>query len=47
MSPRTSTNGGGIVTYEQDGKQYVDVASGKSGGSLPLQGSATVLIFGM
>jgi alcohol dehydrogenase (cytochrome c) len=38
---------GGIVTYEQEGKQYVAVASGNSGGSIPLQGSATVLIFGM
>jgi len=38
---------GGIVTYQQDGKQYVAVASGNSGGSIPLQGSATVLIFGL
>jgi alcohol dehydrogenase (cytochrome c) len=38
---------GGIVTYQQDGKQYVAVTSGNSGGSIPLQGSATVLIFGL
>ena len=38
---------GGIVTYQQGGKQYVAVASGNSGGSIPLQGSATVLIFGL
>jgi alcohol dehydrogenase (cytochrome c) len=37
---------GGIVTYQQHGKQYVAVASGNSGGSIPLQGSATLLIFG-
>ena len=39
--------GGGIVTYQQDDKQYVAVASGNSGGSIPLQGSATVVIFGL
>jgi PQQ-dependent dehydrogenase (methanol/ethanol family) len=38
---------GGIVTYEKGGKQYVAVASGNSGGSIPLQGSATILIFGL
>jgi len=38
---------GGIVTYQKDGKQYVAVASGHSGGSIPVQGSATVVIFGM
>jgi len=38
---------GGIVTYETGGKQYVAVASGNSGGSIPLQGSATILIFGL
>jgi len=37
---------GGVVTYEQKGKQYVAVASGHSGGSIPLQGSTTVVIFG-
>ena len=30
---------GGVVTYEQNGKQYVAVASGSSGGSIPLTGS--------
>ena len=29
---------GGVVTYEQNGKQYVAVASGSSGGSIPLTG---------
>jgi PQQ-dependent dehydrogenase (methanol/ethanol family) len=38
---------GGIVTYEKGGKQFVAVASGNSGGSIPLQGSATIVIFGM
>ena len=38
---------GGIVTYQQGGKQYVAVASDNSGGSIPLQGSATLLIFGL
>ena len=38
---------GGIVTYQKDGKQYVAVASGNSGGSIPLQGGATILIFGL
>ncbi len=38
---------GGVVTYEQKGKQYVAVASGHSGGSIPLQGSTTVVIFGL
>ncbi len=37
---------GGVVTYERGGKQYVAVASGNSGGSLPLQGSPTVVLFG-
>lgn len=37
---------GGVVTYEQNGRQYVAVASGSSGGSIPLTGSATVVIFG-
>jgi len=36
---------GGIVTYEQKGKQYVAVATGSSGGSIPLTGAATVVIF--
>ena len=37
---------GGIVTYEVKGKQYVAVASGHSGGSIPLSGSTTVVVFG-
>jgi alcohol dehydrogenase (cytochrome c) len=37
---------GGVVTYEQKGKQYVAVASGSSGGSIPLTGSTTIVIFG-
>jgi PQQ-dependent dehydrogenase (methanol/ethanol family) len=37
---------GGVITYEQKGKQYVAVASGHSGGSIPLTGSATIVIFG-
>jgi alcohol dehydrogenase (cytochrome c) len=37
---------GGIVTYEKDGRQYVAVASGNSGGSIPLQGASTIVIFG-
>ena len=36
---------GGVLTYEQNGKQYVAVASGSSGGSIPLTGSATIVIF--
>ncbi|HTO45302.1 MAG TPA: PQQ-binding-like beta-propeller repeat protein [Burkholderiales bacterium] len=38
---------GGIVTYEQDGRQYVAVASGHSGGSIPLSGACTIVIFGL
>ena len=38
---------GGVVTYEQKGRQYVAVASGHSGGSIPLTGSTTVVIFGL
>lgn len=37
---------GGVITYEVQGKQYVAVASGHSGGSIPLNGSATLVIFG-
>ncbi len=37
---------GGVVTYERKGKQYVAVASGNSGGSIPLPGSATIVVFG-
>ncbi len=37
---------GGVVTWEQGGKQYVAVASGHSGGSIPLSGSTTIVVFG-
>jgi PQQ-dependent dehydrogenase (methanol/ethanol family) len=37
---------GGVITYEAGGKQYVAVASGHSGGSIPLTGATTVVIFG-
>jgi len=37
---------GGVITYEVEGRQYIAVASGHSGGSIPLTGSATVVIFG-
>ena len=37
---------GGVITYQVKGKQYVAVASGHSGGSIPLTGSNTVVIFG-
>jgi len=37
---------GGIITYERGGKQYVAVTSGNSGGSIPLKGSPTVVVFG-
>jgi alcohol dehydrogenase (cytochrome c) len=36
---------GGVITYEVKDKQYVAVASGFSGGSIPMTGSATVVIF--
>ena len=36
---------GGVITYEQKGRQFVAVASGHSGGSIPLTGSTTVVIF--
>jgi len=36
---------GGVITYEQKGRQYVAVATGHSGGSIPLTGSATIVIF--
>jgi PQQ-dependent dehydrogenase (methanol/ethanol family) len=38
---------GGVVTYEHDGRQYVAVASGSSGGSIPLSGACTIVIFGL
>jgi alcohol dehydrogenase (cytochrome c) len=38
---------GGVVTYEKNGRQYVAVASGNSGGSIPLQGASTIVIFGL
>jgi alcohol dehydrogenase (cytochrome c) len=37
---------GGVITYERDGKQYVAVAAGNSGGSIPLKGLPTVVVFG-
>jgi PQQ-dependent dehydrogenase (methanol/ethanol family) len=37
---------GGVITYQVKGRQYVAVASGSSGGSIPLNGAATVVIFG-
>jgi PQQ-dependent dehydrogenase (methanol/ethanol family) len=37
---------GGVITYEVKGRQYVAVASGHSGGSIPLNGSTTIVIFG-
>lgn len=37
---------GGVITYERNGKQYVAVASGRSGGSIPLTGSTMIVIFG-
>jgi PQQ-dependent dehydrogenase (methanol/ethanol family) len=37
---------GGVITYESRGKQYVAVATGHSGGSIPLTGSTTIVIFG-
>jgi alcohol dehydrogenase (cytochrome c) len=36
---------GGIVTWEQGGKQYVAVASGHSDGSIPVSGSPTIVVF--
>jgi alcohol dehydrogenase (cytochrome c) len=36
---------GGVITYEVKDKQYVAVASGSSGGSIPVTGSATIVIF--
>lgn len=36
---------GGVVTYESKGKQYVAVATGSGGGSIPLTGSPTIAIF--
>jgi PQQ-dependent dehydrogenase (methanol/ethanol family) len=38
---------GGIVTYELNGRQYIAVASGNSGGSIPLSGACTIVIFGL
>jgi len=37
---------GGVITYERNCKQYVAVASGSSGGSIPLSGASTIVIFG-
>lgn len=36
---------GGVVTWEQGGRQYVAVASGHSGGSIPVSGSPTIVVF--
>jgi PQQ-dependent dehydrogenase (methanol/ethanol family) len=36
---------GGVVTWEQKGRQYVAVASGHSGGSIPVTGSTTIVVF--
>jgi PQQ-dependent dehydrogenase (methanol/ethanol family) len=38
---------GGVITYESNGRQYVAVASGNSGGSIPLSGASTIVIFGL
>ncbi len=38
---------GGVITYERDGKQFVAVAAGNSGGSIPLRGSPAVVVFGL
>jgi alcohol dehydrogenase (cytochrome c) len=38
---------GGVVTYENEGRQYIAVASGNSGGAIPLAGSATIVVFGL
>jgi PQQ-dependent dehydrogenase (methanol/ethanol family) len=37
---------GGVITYEVKHKQYVAVASGHSGGSIPLTGGTMIVIFG-
>ena len=39
--------GGGVLTNKENGRRYVAVASGNSGGSIPLPGSATVVIFAL
>ncbi len=36
---------GGVVTWQQQGRQYVAVASGHSGGSIPVSGSPTIVVF--
>jgi glucose dehydrogenase/mono/diheme cytochrome c family protein len=36
---------GGVVTWEQKGRQYIAVASGHSGGSIPVSGSTTIVVF--
>ncbi len=38
---------GGVITYDEGGKQYVAAASGNSGGSIPLTGSPTVVVFSL
>src|SRR5271165_2546705 len=37
---------GGVITYALGAKQYVAVAAGNSGGSIPLKGTPTVVVFG-
>ena len=37
---------GGVITYERGGKQYVAVASGNDDGSIRLNGTPTVVVFG-
>ena len=36
---------GGVVTWAAKGQQYIAVASGHSGGSIPVVGSTTVVVF--
>ena len=38
---------GGVITWEQDGKQRVAVTPGNSGQGWNLPGSATIIIFGL
>ena len=40
------TQDGFLYALEMGGRQYVAVASGSSGGSIPLTGSATIVVFG-
>ena len=36
---------GGVVTWAQKGRQYIAVASGHSGGSIPVTGSTMIVVF--